>query len=252
MKKMILGGLSLLLTLTACKPMNSSDDFLVIGHRGAMGYVTENTVASVEKAIDLGVPMVEIDVFRIRSGELMVFHDDRVDELTNGAGAIEDMFVTEVKGLTLKGGHQIPMLQEVLDAVDARISMNIELKGAGTAAAVNQVVNYYVQHRGWKLDQFVISSFRWDELEAIRELNPEVAIAVLTEENPIDAIATAERLSAIAINPWYKNLTAEQVTAIHDKGFKVFTYTVNEPEEINQMKSIGVDGIFCNYPDRAL
>ena len=81
MRKSILVTIAMI--LSSCQ-MNTSDDFLVIGHRGAMGYVTENTIASVEKAIDLGVSMVEIDVFRIRSGEVVVFHDDRVDDLTMG------------------------------------------------------------------------------------------------------------------------------------------------------------------------
>ena len=83
MRKSILVTIAMI--LSSCQ-MSTSDDFLVIGHRGAMGYVTENTIASVEKAIDLGVSMVEIDVFRIRSGEVVGFHDDRVEDLTNGAG----------------------------------------------------------------------------------------------------------------------------------------------------------------------
>jgi glycerophosphoryl diester phosphodiesterase len=75
---------------------------------------------------------------------------------------------------------------------------------------------------------------------------------VLTEKDPLNAISMAEKLGAIAINPWYKNLTREAVDAIHQKGFKVYTYTVNEAEDIAKMKAMGVDGIFCNYPDRAL
>ena len=60
------------------------ENTLIIGHRGAMGYETENTIASVEKALELGVDMIEIDVFRIASGEIVVFHDDRVERLTHG------------------------------------------------------------------------------------------------------------------------------------------------------------------------
>ena len=61
---------------------------------------------------------------------------------------------------------------------------------------------------------------------------------------------TAKELGAIAINPWYKTLTAEIVEEIHDNGFKVYTYTVNEPKDIEAVTSFGVDGIFTNYPDR--
>ena len=48
---------------------------LVIGHRGAMGYIAENTIPSIEKAIELGADGIEIDVFKYASGELVVFHD---------------------------------------------------------------------------------------------------------------------------------------------------------------------------------
>jgi len=56
---------------------------LVIGHRGAMGYETENTIASIQKALDLKVDGIEIDVFKCKSGEVIVFHDDELDRLTD-------------------------------------------------------------------------------------------------------------------------------------------------------------------------
>ena len=59
--------------MTSCT--SSSSGPMVIGHRGAMGYETENTLASVQKALDLGVEMMEVDVFQIKSGETVVFHD---------------------------------------------------------------------------------------------------------------------------------------------------------------------------------
>src|SRR6056297_2311342 len=81
---------------------------LVIGHRGAMGHETENTLASVQKAMDMGVDMIEIDVFQIKSGEIVVFHDNTVDRLTNGKGGIEGYTLSELKNLKLEGGHSIP------------------------------------------------------------------------------------------------------------------------------------------------
>ncbi|NES84134.1 MAG: glycerophosphodiester phosphodiesterase, partial [Moorea sp. SIO2B7] len=59
-------------------------------------------------------------------------------------------------------------------------------------------------------------------------------------------------LNAVAVNPWFKTLTAENVKAIQSAGFKVYTYTVNEPEDIARMREFGVDGIFINYPERAM
>ena len=223
---------------------------LVIGHRGAMGHETENTLPSIQKAMDLGVDMIEIDVFKIKSGEIVVFHDDTVDKLTNGPGSIEGYNIVELKKLIVNGGHQIPMLQDVLKLIDNKVALNIELKGAGTADKVNFIMNYYVNEKNWSPENFIISSFNWDELKEMRRLNPDVAMAVLTEENPLDAIPIAKELKAVAINPYFKKLDLEVANQLHDAGFKIYTWTVNEPEDIDAMKKIAVDGIITNFPER--
>lgn len=252
MKTKLLFTLLTALIMSACTQTPKPHELIVIGHRGAMGYETENTLASVEKAVELGVPMIEIDVFKIASGELVVFHDDLVDKLTDGSGPIEELTLEQVKALTLEGNHQIPTLEEVLDTLDKRTDLNIELKGANTADDSVRIVRQYIAEKGYTAQDFVFSSFRWPELYRVRELEPDFDIAVLTGEDPLDAIETAKVLKAVAINPWYKRVTAENVAAIHEAGFKVFTYTVNEVEDIALMRSYKVDGIFCNYPDRAL
>lgn len=224
----------------------------MIGHRGAMGYVTENTLPSIQKALDMGVDMIEIDVFLIQTGELVVFHDEQVDKLTDGTGSIQAMTWEETQALKLTGGHRIPGLLEVLELMDGAVPLNIELKGAGTAGPVMALLEEYAPNPQWIREHIVISSFRWDELEKTRELMESIPIAVLTEEDPEYAIPEGQKLGAVAINPYFKGLTANHVRKIHEAGFKVYTYTVNEPEDIERMRAIGVDGIFTNFPDRAL
>jgi len=224
---------------------------LVIGHRGAMGYETENTLASVQKAIDLGVDMIEIDVFKIKSDEIVVFHDETLDRLSNAPGKIEEYYIGDLNQVILDGNHRIPMLQDVLKLIDNRVALNIELKGANTADRVNFITNYYIKQRGWSPENIVISSFDWNQLKETRKLNAEVAIAVLTEDESLEeAIVMAKELNAVAVNPWFKTLTAEKVKEVQNEGFKVYTYTVNEPEDLKLMVDYGVDGIFTNYPDR--
>ena len=83
--------------------LNAQNTILNIGHRGAKGHVAENTVASIKKAIELGVDGVEIDVFRCLSGEIVVFHDKTLDKLTNGSGYIEEKSLSELKELKVLG-----------------------------------------------------------------------------------------------------------------------------------------------------
>ncbi|MGK0494038.1 MAG: glycerophosphoryl diester phosphodiesterase [Maribacter sp.] len=223
---------------------------LVIGHRGAMGHETENTLASVQKALDLGVDMIEIDVFKISTGEVVVFHDQTVERLTNGPGNIEEYNISDLSRLTLDGGHKIPMLQDVLKLIDNKVALNIELKGANTADKVNHVIQFYTKSRGWSPENFIISSFNWEELRTLRKLNDSVAIAILTEDNPLDALAIGTELNAVAINPYFKNLDADVVAKIKQAGFKIYTWTVNEPDDITAIKNMGVDGIITNFPER--
>lgn len=232
----------------SCDMKNSAP--LVIGHRGAMGHETENSLASIQKAMELDADMIEIDVFRIDSGEIVVFHDERLERLTNAGGRIEEYNIFDLKQVLLHGNHQIPMLQEVLKLVNNNTALNIELKGANTADRVNFILDYYVREKGWSWDNFLISSFNWDELKKMREANPDIAIAVLTEEDPIQAIPVAKELNAVAINPDYNQLTQEVVDKIQDAGFKVYTWTVNNPDDIQKMKEFGVDGIISDYPER--
>lgn len=223
---------------------------LVIGHRGAMGYETENTLASIQKALDLGVDMIEIDVFNIKSGETVVFHDERLERLSNAAGNIEEFYLSDLQKVVLEGNHKIPVLQKVLQLINNQVALNVELKGAGTANRVSHILKFYVEKRGWSKENLVISSFNWDELRKMREFDPEIAIAVLTEEDPLKAIPVAKELNAVAINPWFKTLTQDNVKEIQAAGFKVNTYTVNEAADIAAVKALGVDGIFSDYPDR--
>jgi len=237
-----------LFLLQSCSQMNKK--VLVIGHRGAMGHETENTLASIQKAIDLGVDMIEIDVFKIKSGELVVFHDSKVERLTDGVGSIEEYTWQELQKINLIGNHKIPLLTDVLQTIDAKVDLNIELKGAHTAKDVDTIIKGVVKDKKWTLDNFLISSFNWDELTIMRQTNKDVAIAVLTGKDPQLAIPKALELGAVAINPNAASLTAAHVKAIKKAGFRIYTWTVNEPQEILKMKSLGVDGIFTNYPER--
>lgn len=227
-----------------------SNTLFTIGHRGAMGHETENTLASIQKALDLNVDMIEIDVFKIKSGEIVVFHDEKIDRLTNGSGDIESLDLEGLKNLTVKGNHKIPLLSEVLDVINHKVPLNIELKGPGTSEGVINIINIYMDNEGWVLDDFLISSFNWEELEHMRRINKDIEIAVLTEDNPLDAISIANDLNAVAINPYYLSLTQENVSEIKSQGFKIYTWTVNETEQISNMRELGVDGIFTNYPER--
>ncbi|UOB18788.1 glycerophosphodiester phosphodiesterase [Abyssalbus ytuae] len=225
---------------------------LNIGHRGARGHVAENTLESIKKALEFDADGVEIDVFKCKSGEIVVIHDETVNRTTNAIGNVEDFTLTELKSITVEGKYKIPTLEEVLDVLDARYLLNIELKGRNTAKATSDIIENYIDNKGWKPKQFVVSSFEWDELRDFYQLNKEIPIGILTEENPLDAINVAKELNAVAIHPYYVYLLPEVVDSIHKEGLKVYTWTVNEPKDIKTMLNIGVDAIITDYPERVI
>lgn len=224
-------------------------NILRIGHRGAMGHITENTVESIQKAIELNCDVIEIDVFKIKSGELMVFHDDQLDRLTNAKGNIENYTYAELQKVKVAGTYQIPTLEKIIETIDRKAVLNIELKGSNTAEDTNRIIQLFAS-KGWSNANFIISSFKWEELEKMRSLNNTIDIAVLTEEEPADAIAFAKQINAVAINPHHKDLNAVNASKIKEANLKIYPWTVNNVEDINRMKELKVDGIITNYPER--
>ncbi|MDG3584003.1 glycerophosphodiester phosphodiesterase [Galbibacter pacificus] len=237
-----------LVLLQSCTEMKKEP--IAIGHRGARGHVIENSLPSIKKGMDLGADAIEIDVFKIADGSIVVFHDDTVDRLTKASGPIEKYTKPELDTLSLEGNVKIPTLTEVLDLMDKKAMLNIELKGAGTAGPVYKIVQQYIQENGWILNDFIISSFKWDELEKMRGLDAQIPIGILTSKDIQGAIAEGEKLKAVAIHPNYKSLNAENVKEMHAKNFKIYPWTVNDSADIQQMKSFNVDGIITDYPER--
>ena len=237
------------LIFNACIP---SKNTLVIGHRGAKGHLAENTLPSIDKAMYLGVDGVEIDIFRCASGELVVFHDQTLEKLTNATGYIEQLDLDSIRKIEVLGGFTIPTLEEVLNLIDGQVSLNIELKGSQTALLIDSLLKTFFMHEAWSPEKILISSFNWDELKVFYNINKEVPIAVLTEDDPIDAIPVAQSLKAKAINPNFKSLTKENVDKIKKVGIQIFPWTVNQPDDISRMIDLGVDGIITDFPERVI
>ena len=219
-----------------------------IGHRGAAGYAPENTLSSIKKAVSLNCDYTELDVHLCGSGDLVVIHDETVDRTTNGSGMVSKMSLKELKLLKICNEEEIPTLEEVMNHLRGIIKLNIELKGLGTAQRVFELV----KSTGWSNEDLMITSFNWDMLKEYKELDSEAVIGPLTYFNLPEAFTMAERLNAQCINPYHKNLDQEYLIEAHDKGLKIYPWTVNELEDIEQLIILGVDGIISDYPDKVL
>jgi glycerophosphoryl diester phosphodiesterase len=223
---------------------------LKIGHRGAKGYAPENTLISFQTAIDMGVDGIELDVHLTSDNHLIVIHDDTVNRTTNGTGLINSFTLSELKALRIENLHEIPTLVEVLDLIEKKIFINIELKGKNTAKPVLDVIESYLNGKNWNYNHFLISSFDWIALQEVRSLNPNIALGVLTQSNLRLAIGFADVIQAKSLHPYFHLLNTENTALMQQKGFQVFPWTVNELEDIQKIKSFQVEGIISDFPDR--
>ena len=223
---------------------------LCIAHRGAMGYTPENTLKSLAKAIELGAGWVEVDVYYV-DNHLIVIHDERLERTTDGKGSLADKSFSYLRSLDAGEGEKIPTLEEVLDLIWGKASINIELKGPGTALPVMELLQKKITP-GWGIEHFLISSFNHQILYETRRLNSNIRIGVLLNGMPDNYPAIAEELEAWSVNQRLHFVNNKFVMDAHGRGLKVFVYTVNRPGDMKRMKAMGVDGVFTNYPDRVL
>jgi glycerophosphoryl diester phosphodiesterase len=222
---------------------------LIIAHRGAKGYVAENTLPAFQKAFALGAHGIELDVHLSTDGEVFVFHDEHTERLTGHIGSIGSMSSFEIRPLRVNGEFPIPLLADVFDLINNRL-INVELKTASTAIPVVNLIERYVLEEGRDYGNFLVSSFDWTALQEIRKANPRIPLGVLTETDLDLAIAFAAFIEAESIHPFYHLLSAHKVADMQRNGFQVFAWTVNTEEDLLKIKSYNVDGIITDYPDR--
>lgn len=221
-----------------------------LGHRGACGHAPENTLASMKKALELGVHGFEFDIQLSKDGVPVVIHDETLERTTNGKGLVSDFTLQELQLLDAGVGEKIPSLRNVLDLVDKRCRLFIELKAEGATQAVATIIKEYVQQFGWSYEQIFVCAFNHLQIAAIRALNPQIRTCALIAGIPVSLAQIAVDAGAWSINPNIHHMTQALVDDAHKRGLKVITWTGNHPQDIARAKALGVDGIFSDYPDR--
>ncbi len=268
----------LALVLPACAwhhPRDSSSHFpespIVMGHRGARGLAPENTVPSFDRAVDLGVSF-ELDTMLCASGELVVIHDWDLDRLAGVQGKVAETSWSELSKLDVGShfsadftGARIPLLADVLREVTPHVLVNIEVKAdrdTDNGLVADKLVTLL---EGLEVkDRVIITSFSPLLLEAVRLRDPsllrgQIYRAFGAYED--SSFMTKLVLSKLLFN---KKSQPDMLMMDHDRakpryvrrmkrrGYRVFTWTVNEPERAMELFAMGVDGVITDYPDRML
>ena len=208
---------------------------LKIGHRGSMGYEPENTLLSFKKAIKQKVDMIELDIHTCKSGELVVIHDPKVNRTTNGKGFVSKKTIDELKKFDAGKGETIPLLSEVLDLVNKKIKVNIELKSDKTIIPLNKLILQYI-NEGWNYNHFLISSFDFKALLKLNRLNPKIRIGIIPSKSSDTLSKFTSKIAAYSIHINKDYVSKKIVREIHSSGLKIFVWTVNSVKEIKRIK----------------
>lgn len=217
----------------------------IVGHRGASGYEPENTLRSFERAIAMGVPMIELDVHLSKDGKLVVIHDTTTPDKKE----VANLTLEELKKYDVGKGEHIPLLAQVFDLVNQRAIINVELKAAGTAQPVAALINRYIKEKKATPKDFIVTSFDHYRVREFHRLSPQVPTGVIFEGNPIGYAQIATNAGAQYAVMYHEWITPEFIADAHARGVKVYTYTVNSKALAQKLIAMNIDGIITNYPD---
>ncbi|MGK9266180.1 glycerophosphodiester phosphodiesterase [Bacillus inaquosorum] len=234
----------------------------IFAHRGASGQFPENTMLAFEKGIEAGADGIELDVQLTKDGRIVVIHDERLDRTTSLKGFVKDTAYDVIKTANAAANHnqtysdiKVPLLEDVLSWAEKKnFLINIELKNSviryeGMEEKVLEAVKRFnIEER------IILSTFNHESLALCARLAPYIERAVLTS----DVLYQADRyITSIPASGYHPKLnspaTADKVLKkMRNSSIKVRPYTVNRPEDMKHLIEAGADGVFTDFPAKAL
>lgn len=257
----------------SCKPVNSASDPtavlragsadlrsrpLVVAHRGWSARAPENTLGAYRLAIEAGAELAECDVHLSKDGVPVLMHDGNLKRTTGVDAPVESLTVAELTQLDAGSwfgadwaSERVPTLVDALRLVKGKLRFVIEIKGGGMAEAVVAALT----EAAVSPDEVVVFSFDRSAVARVGELEPLIPTVWLIDEVPTTTEgrrtalrqALAARASGVGLS--YKKADAEIVRMAHERGFLVFTWTVNDVAHMKAMIRLGVDAVITDHPD---
>lgn len=249
------------------------DGTLVVGHRGAAGLAPENTLLSIETALDLGVDMVEIDVHLTADGNFAVIHDPTVDRTTDGTGVVAEMGWDELQQLDAgyrfspdgrtfphrSQGLAVPDLESVFEAFPQTLFL-IEVKEDDPLVAERLAESIV---RAAVTDRVIVAGAGDGVIKSFRSLLPTVPTGAARSEGTRFFIASRLGLDAFVKPQWdflfappklygITVVTPGLIQAASRKGRDVYAWTINDPDHARELVQMGVRGIVTDFPDRII
>ena len=255
------------------KPFVSSLEAPVhVAHRGGAALYPENTLVAFEMAVEVDhTDLLEMDVHTSADGVLVVHHDDTVDRTTDGSGPVHGFTLEELRRLDAgyrftaddgetypyRGqGVQIPTLEEVLEAFPD-IPLSIESKQIEPSLVADLTASIVAHDR---VDSVMVTSLDDATIEAVVEQLP--GVAVNFGENATRCVVLQHVLQAgwgscplgdvLTVPPSSSGIpviTDRLLSSAHGREIPIFAWTIDDPDEMDELLTMGVDGIMTDRPD---
>jgi glycerophosphoryl diester phosphodiesterase len=230
--------------------MPANNPFYLIGHRGAAGERLENSMEGFVHAQTLPIDAVEIDI-RENDSTLWIFHDDRLDRMTDHSGSFDDY--ADLSRVRLRNGEPIPTLRELLDRYWGKMPLNIEIKSMSNLSLLLDLLDAYpVPGVGPGLPWIFISAFDHDYLRELKRMDCRWPLAPLNDKPPAD---TGSLLDEIQPRSWHfgdDRVDLALVEQLDEAGIMSLVYTVNDAGRAAYLRDHGVKGIFTDEPSQLL
>lgn len=226
--------------------------FINYAHRGASSYYPENTLSAFYAGLSMGANGVETDVHMTRDGVLVLFHDDKLDRVTDGCGPISEYTYRELLGLTVRHAEtgrtdKIVSLEDFLKYFGWRdLSFAIELKQSFIENEIIGLLNRYNMRK-----KTILTSFTFENLARAKAYAPDYRVGLLySDAKTSDPVGLIRSINGEQLCPYAEDLTKESVARFHEMGFSVRAWGVKNEEIMTHAVNCGVDGMTVNFPDK--
>jgi len=233
-------------------PINGTQ---ISAHRGASHDAPENTKYAFEAAVGSGADYIELDVQLTKDQKLVVIHDKTIDRTTDGSGRVSSYTYDQLQDFSAGkwfGSEyedaRIMLLSDVLELVDHKCLMNIEIKDIGNVDLIAEMTVDLVNEYDIR-DSCYITSFSYKALQKVKDLDPKIKTALIANLATSTSYSKLPDIDAVSMNYIFVNQSV--VNTVHQNGKKIFVWTVDREEDIRSMISLNVDNIITNRPDKA-
>jgi glycerophosphoryl diester phosphodiesterase len=228
-----------------------------VAHRGASGNYPENTLIAFQKALEIGVDEIELDLYLTKDGHLIIMHDSTVDRTTDGTGAISDLTLAEIKALDAGGvfgeqfrGERVPTWEEALELVQGKVGLNVHLKEGGNPdgdyerKVAKALIDFHMVE-----DSILTCSDA--SVGIFADIDSRIECRIFrANRTPEEYIRKSVEMGLRTMQPGRDITTRDFIQKAHAAGRIVHVFYADTPEDMCAYIEIGVDGILTNYPER--